>query len=1124
MPPRLLKPILAATVVLAIFLPASPRQADKPKQPAQSSAAVSEALRLNNLGAAYMGQQRFSDALKMFQRARALDPHLDAAHLNEAIALLNEQKTTPAREELLAISRRDPQNARAWYNLGLLYKGTGQAQPALDAFRRAAQLAPQDADAQYFVGSMYAELQNTAESITAFRRALQLNPFHASAEFGLARIYQRTNNEAESRAHLSAFQRMTQAKLGAPISPAYGDQGPLSLAQEARVAHEQIAPAIKVAFTSVAGEIGVTPLVPNDGAVPEDRITAAAMCILDYDGDGSPDVYLGTASLYRNLGKGRFEDHSKTSNLPRGSNACAAGDFDNDGHTDLALAVGNKILLYRNQGDGSFKDVTQSTGMSGKTAIDGLTWFDFDHDGDIDLYVISSDKNILWRNNGNGTFTAWTAETGMAGEGPGASAVPTDVDSDRAIDLLVTGTNSELLLNPREGKWRAGPQLPRGTVGAAVLDFDKDSWMDLALTLDHAPGVQLLRSNSGKGFTPLVLPDFHWAHGWGVTAVDYDNDGWVDLAVVGETSDGHGELRILRNEGYSGFRDVSAAVAAKNIQLHRPRQVVAADFDADGDPDLFITQQSGPLVVLRNNGGNQNHSLRIALKGLNDNKSAIGSKVEVYAGDIYQKFELTGAALAGQSSTDLLVGIGKKQQADVVRVLWPTGVVQDEVEIAANKPATVTEIDRRGSSCPLLFAWDGRRYRFVTDMLGAGVLGHWVAPATRNIPDPTEYVKIAGFTPALRNRKLSFRFMEPMEEVVYVDQLRLLAIDHPAGVRVDPNEYFASNPPYPEFKVVASRSSRPVRAWDDHGREVTDLLRDLDHRYVSDLTRLPFAGFTVPHKLTLDLGERYNGGPLRLLMSGYIEYFTATSMYAADQARIQPFAPFVEAQGADGKWTRVLDDMGFPAGLPRTITVDLSGKLPIGARKIRLTTNLQIYWDQALVDRSSLDRRDVVIHDVPLSHASLRFHGYPQASEGSTPGDLTYTYEKTSATGPYSREVGAYTRPGDVTTLLRDVDDKLVIFGSGEELAVEFDPTRLSSPPSGWQRDYFFFADGYEKDMDFYAAEPNTVAPLPFRRMGVYPPAKPFPNDAEHLRYQLDYNTRFVTRPEPRSFRFGSSK
>ena len=246
-------------------------------------------------------------------------------------------------------------------------------------------------------------------------------------------------------------------------------------------------------------------------------------------------------------------------------------------------------------------------------------------------------------------------------------------------------------------------------------------------------------------------------------------------------------------------------------------------------------------------------------------------------------------------------------------------------------------------------------------------------------------------------------------------------------------------------------------------------------------------------------------------------------MYAADQAGLQPLAPYVEALNADGQWVRVLDDMGFPAGLPRTITVDLTGKLPPGARRLRVTTNLQIYWDQLLVDRTP-EGEPVRVSEAALTRAQLSFHGYPRTIEGATPGDLSYVYEQVSDSGPYARQLGAYTRLGDVRQLLDASDNRFAIFGSGEGVTLEFDSAGLPPLPSGWKRDYFFYADGYEKDMDFYAAEPLTVEPLPFRGMGVYPPTRPYQDTDASLGYRLDDNSRFVSSPDPQAYRFRRGK
>ena len=210
------------------------------------------------------------------------------------------------------------------------------------------------------------------------------------------------------------------------------------------------------------------------------------------------------------------------------------------------------------------------------------------------------------------------------------------------------------------------------------------------------------------------------------------------------------------------------------------------------------------------------------------------------------------------------------------------------------------------------------------------------------------------------------------------------------------------------------------------------------------------------------------------------------------------------------------------------MTADLTGKLPKGTQKIRITTNLQIYWDNILINRTKqptmtgFTTQSLHLTQIPLLHADLEFHGYPYKIEGLPPGNVHYIYEKTSATGPYTRPLGTYTRYGDVLPLLTSLDDKLAVFGSGDEIRLDFDPSKLPALPEGWVRDYFFAANGYEKDMDFYAAEGNYVAPLPFLSMGEYPypPKKSFPLDDSHVNYLLEYNTRHMSGNEQRGYWF----
>src|SRR2546425_876585 len=1037
---------LVALAGLALALPFGLLRAKQAAHPgartAQSAAKTasdgkaSEVAKLNNLGVAYMNQGRFEPAQKLFEQALAADPHYALARLNLGLALLSQQKLEAARAALEEAAAKLLSDPHASYNLGLVYKDLNETDKAIAAFRHVSEIAPDEPDSFYFIGVLLTQEQKFDEAISAFQHAIALNPFHASAEFGIARAFQRKGDTNSAREHLARFQKITQDHLGSPMGAGYGDQGRFSLAEFARSAGPAAPPVIPVHFAAHS----IAELTPPSAGHPTAAGPSTGACFFDFDGDGKPDLFLvsaldgGTSRLLRNLGNGKFEDDTDAAGLKLAGAGlgCAAGDFDNDSKTDLAVCLADGVRLLHNEGNGKFADVTQAAGIRREKGCVSLTFVDYDHDGDLDLYIVNAPggnaHNVLWRNNANGTFTDVSAETALGIPATGAGVVTSDFNNDRAIDFVIAG-----------------------------------------------------ETNSG------------------------------------------GELRLLRNLGPAGWADVTKDVKLDAVKLHQPRAVAVADLDGDGAADLVVTQTEGMPAVLRNEGGNQRNWLRIDLKALNDNKSAIGTKVELYAGPLYQKWEVQGASgYLGQNAMPILAGLGSEKEAQAVRLLWPTGVPQDEIKLAARATQKIEELDRRGSSCPILFAWNGREYEFIADMIGPGVVGHWVDPGERDVADPTEYLKVSERIARPRGGLLSFRFMEPMEETVYLDQVRLRAIDHPAAIEVNPNERFVSNPPFPEFRVIASRNTRPpAGASDDRGKDVLPLLAKRDRKYVTEFESLPFAGFAKLHWIELDLGAWRADRPLRLLLDGYTDYFTATSMYAADQAGIKVIPPYVEAQDANGKWRRVVDDMGFPAGLERTMVADLSGKIPPGVRRIRIVTNLKIYWDAVRIDQTP-DTKDIRVTEVPLVGAALDFLGYPREIRGTPASDTWYSFSNRSPTGPYARAAGNYTRYGDVKDLLRAPDDRFAVFGSGEGVKLDFDPGRLPALPAGWTRDYFFFADGYEKDLDFYAAHAFTVEPLPYHTGLAYPyrEGQEYPVDAIHLRYELEYNTRQRSGKLPASLRY----
>jgi Flp pilus assembly protein TadD len=1101
--------------------------------PAFAAERDAEAVRLNNDGVAWMNQQQTEKAEASFAAAEKKDKTLAEAALNDGIALLYMQKLDDAQAALKHAIELDPKSPRPWYNLGLAQRAANDVPAALASFRHAVELDAMDADSLYFEGVCEQDLKDFPAAIATFNRALKDDPRHASAEFALARALQRSGHPDEAKEHFAKFQHLTSAKISFALGLSYGDQGKYSMAVAVNEQAKAKAAMIPVRFT--AQSFGAA----ASGA----GLSSGGVCMMDVDGDGIYDLVLmesGAAAVrvLRSKGDGSFEafDAAQAGLKVSGhAVSCAVGDFDNDGLADIAVALDDGLVLFRNLGKGRFEDVTKAAGIVPANKPSGITFVDYDHDGDLDLFVTGAPlenggaPNVLWRNNGNKTFTNWTTQEGFGGAGVTQAVLLSDVNNDRAVDLVVTGDGASptVYLNPREGTFNAEPLSATGdlskSLGVAALDFDKDGWMDLLVTQAGAPGLSLWHNRAGKGFERVQLPLTDATGAWGVTPIDVDNDGWIDIAAIVETKEG-ARVRVFRNLGDGSFADVSQSLGLDSIALKDPRGLIAVDLNGDGAADLIATSASGEPVWLKNEGGNKNHSVRLKLTGFADNKTAIGTKVEAFSNGNRQKWEVAGASgYLSQGAPEILVGLGDSDGIDLLRLLWPTGVPQDEIAVARKPVVTYAEADRRGSSCPVLFAWDGKKFVLVTDTIGAAVVGHWFSPERRNIPRSDEWIKVEGSQLAPANGRLSLRFAEPMEEVNYIDQMRLRAIDHPEGTEVYPNERFLDDPPFADGSLVVSTAAHlPAGAWDDHGRDAMSLLSAQDHKFVSDFIKLPYDGFTDQHALTLDLGDVKDRESLRLLLTGYVEYFSATSLYSAWQAGIAPISPYVEAQLADGSWKRIDQEMGFPAGLERTIVVDLSGKLPAGSHRIRIVTNLQIYWDQVLVDDGPNDRAQVHETEVPLAKAALRFHGYPRQIDGVSPGDLNYDYDEVSLTGPFQRQRGSYTRFGDVTPLLTGVDNKFAIFGSGEELAPEFNATALPPLPPHWKRDYFFYANGYVKDMDFYDASPFTVSQLPFHGMSKYPyPAnEAFPSDAKSVEYQLEWNDRFDSGTPAHAFRF----
>jgi hypothetical protein len=520
------------------------------------------------------------------------------------------------------------------------------------------------------------------------------------------------------------------------------------------------------------------------------------------------------------------------------------------------------------------------------------------------------------------------------------------------------------------------------------------------------------------------------------------------------------------------------------------------------------------LLALKNEGARKNY-LALSLKAGTSNKNGIGTKAVLRSGSLQQKLELYAASPA-PAAAGLNFGLGSRTKIDSLQLLWPAGIVQSELDVKPSQLNKFEELDRKGTSCPILYAWNGSEYAFVTDFLGGSAIGART-PSGWNSPDTDEYVRVTGEQLRERDGKLSLRMNNQLEEVIFFDAVKLLAVDHPADTDIYPNEKLLPGPPYTPFAIYSVKAPRPpIAATDDKGHNVLPLITKIDQQYPANFTRLPFKGYAREHALELDLGKDVLSAkrPL-LLLAAWIDYADSTSVMAASQAGVTLRPPYLQVKNKQGEWQTVIEQMGFPAGLTKTMTVDLTGKFLCptcnDASRVRIVTSMRIYWDQILVDTTDGKAPTRVTTLAPMS-ADLHWRGFPRELSLDAFGLKAYDYRTIDPLAPWKAHTGNYTRYGDVRELLLAPEDMYVITRNGDEMQVDFDATKLPPLPKGWKRDYLVYADGFGKDMDLNSARPETVGELPFHKMKSYPhaPGEHYPTDKKHLEYLRQYNTRMV--------------
>jgi len=306
-----------------------------------------------------------------------------------------------------------------------------------------------------------------------------------------------------------------------------------------------------------------------------------------------------------------------------------------------------------------------------------------------------------------------------------------------------------------------------------------------------------------------------------------------------------------------------------------------------------------------------------------------------------------------------------------------------------------------------------------------------------------------------------------------------------------------------------------VRAVDHRDVDVTEAIKTVDRVYAGPVKPDPrFVGYAEEHTVELDFGSRLSAlsadTRVVLFLHGWVHYGYSSTNFAASQAGLRLEAPSIYAE-RDGRWVELFHEVGYPAGVRHIMTLEVTGKLRPTDRRLRIVTNMELYWDQIFL-APIVTPAPLEVHWIPLADADLRFLGYPReySPDGKKPN--LYDYSQVDRMLPWKTMRGAYTRYGDVTPLLHEPDDCYVIMGPGEEVTLRYAADGLPSVPAGYQRSFILKTDSYCKDMDLYTVHPETVEPLPYHDMSEYPygPDEGYPRDEKHQEYHEKFNTRHI--------------
>ncbi len=1102
------------------------------------------------LSALQVGNDVLADT--SLQQATQIAPGEPAAWADWGILALRQRNFDPAAARFNRALKLVPQNSRIYFLFGILNSARGDSQTAIDSYRKAVSLDPKDPRAIYAL-ALAIERQGGAESTNEFQKLIEqilaTRPNNVAVLVELSRISAKRGDAPTLR---SAIQRIAaqsstwppdvRQELAALQTAASGSDTRAAALRSVFLRNVLMrVPAFRNSLAEIRPAEGEEaepftqflrlPLPQSTPAPPDIGITFNGQPIplfagehwdwigsLSLSGEGAPVVAVANAKQVRLTTGASFPFPGGASAVPPTPEGILAADINYDFKSDLVLAGAGGVRMMEQNSPTSFTDVTTKTRLPKSVlhaAYTGAWAVDIEPDGDLDI-VLGQREGLptVLRNNGDGTFTATQPFAGISGI---RQFVWADLNRDGLPDasLLDGAGHLHVFLNRRAGRFveTSVPAEFASAKAIAVADVNSDGLLDLLAVLPDGTLARLSYRVNEQGWSSATLakvpnPSANLSGEVRIHAADLDNNGAIDL-VLGQVSSSAsravGALVWLADSS-GNFTLLNQPVNESEVfdcaDVHDDGRLALLGLTADGQPqqDLDRGTKNYHWQTIRPRAKQATGDQRV-------NSFGIGGEVEIRSVLLTQKLPITGPQLH--------FGLGTHAQTDVARIVWPNGTVSAEFALHADQEI-LTEQRLKGS-CPFLFAWNGKQMKFVMDTVPWGsAIGLRINNiGTSAIGATSEWYKIPGDHLAPRNGYYDLRITGELWETYYYDSLSLMVVDHPKDTSVFADERFV----VPPVRLAVTATGAPhsiARAIDDDGNDVTATLRMLDGRYLDNFGLGQYQGVTRDHYVEVDLGPHVpTSGPLYLIVKGWLHPSDSTINVAIGQGHREPPRPLsLSVQDGRGTWHVVKPNLGFPAGRNKTCLIDLTGLFQPGQPyRIRLSTNLEVYWDQ-IEWAQGLPNTPLKITHLAPTYADLHYRGYSMIHQANASSPEIPDYNHLMATTQIWRDLtGYYTRFGNVRPLLSKVDDRYVIMNAGDELALRF--TALKPPPSGWVRDYVFAGDGWVKDGDYNSLDSATVRPLPYHARHVYntPPA-PLEDEWVYRHHPEDwqnYQTRYVT-------------